>query len=324
MGFSGPGTPSSPPNVILITIDGVGWNEVFEGSDPEFTGQPAQPVMPHLTGDLASEGLLLGDLKGSRVEVSNSRNMSLPGYQSIFVGHPTQCEGNLCREVKEETFVESLQKRHGLGNKQLAGFASWGALNWAFAQKGSDIYLNAGLEPSRLGGPVHSRLDEAQKRTVPGWSRPPFWHARFDHFTFAHAFEFLKNHHPRFMLISLLDADEYAHAGNYPAYVDALKKNDGWIRQVADYLDSSGEYGANTLLIVTTDHGRGRGGDAWRSHGKDFPDSKLIWMYLRGRGVRAGGSPFPKGTVLNHDAIRRLVENTFDSKPDVLEGMLAR
>jgi hypothetical protein len=116
--------------------------------------------------------------------------------------------------------------------------------------------------------------------------------------------------------LSLLDADEYGHAGNYPEYLSALRTYDQWIREIADYLDSSGEYGKNTLLVVTTDHGRGKGGkkgERWREHGFKFPESRHIWIYLRGLGIQAGALPLP-GTQMNHHSVKALVLNTFGLK----------
>ena len=60
-----PITFAEGPNVILITLDGVRWSEVFEGTDPDLTGAPRVPIMNHLTGELALEGMLLGDQQTS-------------------------------------------------------------------------------------------------------------------------------------------------------------------------------------------------------------------------------------------------------------------
>ena len=51
-------------------------------------------------------------------------------------------------------------------------------------------------------------------------------------------------------------------------------------------------YRGQTALIVTTDHGRGSGGD-WTRHGSKVPGSEAIWLAALGPdtpalGVRAG------------------------------------
>jgi hypothetical protein len=301
---------STGPNVILITLDGVRWDEVFKGTDPELTGAPSEVIMTHLNGDLANQGLLLGDRKQSFVQVSNRCNLSLPGYQSIFTGHPTSCGSNFCSRVRNETFPEALQSKFNFSPVEIAGFASWSRIRRAYSRRHSELYLNAGLNSSELEGANHQDLDTLQSQDIPHWNRPHVWSSRYDRYTFAHGFAFLKENHPRFLYIGLLDSDEYAHAGNYPAYVETLRTYDLWIREVVDYLDSSGEYGRNTLLIVTTDHGRGQGGDRWEDHGRKFPESNQIFLYLRGLGIKPGIEVIP-GFTLTHDFIRNLIEATF-------------
>ncbi|MFM7160010.1 MAG: hypothetical protein ACKO3P_06540 [Planctomycetaceae bacterium] len=228
------------PNVILITLDGVRWEEVFRES-----------AMPNLTGTLAQQGMLLGDEVVSSVRVSNPVNMSLPAYQSIFMGATALCFSNFCKGVKKETFPEVIQRQFQFTSREMAAFASWERLKRAYARESSDIYLNAGLDPSGLTHPVHQKIDQEQIRDIPKWNRPGIWSARYDRFTYAHALHFLKTEHPRFLYLSLLDADEWGHAGDYPQYLKSLKDYDEWISEVVRFLDESGDYGKNTLLIVT-------------------------------------------------------------------------
>jgi membrane-anchored protein YejM (alkaline phosphatase superfamily) len=290
------------PNVILITLDGIRWQEVFQDS-----------AMPHLSGDLAREGVLLGDELNSSVRVSNPVNMSLPGYQSIFLGTNHFCFSNFCKSVRKETFPETLQNALEFSKNEMAAFASWEQIKRAYQREDSQLFLNAGLDPTGLQDPVHEALDQEQKEVIPKWNRPGIWSARFDRFTYAHALHFLKTKKPRFLYMGLLDADEWGHAGNYPEYLKTLQTYDGWIREIADFLDQSGDYGKNTLLIVTTDHGRGVGGDKWREHGIKHPESAKIWLYLRGLGIEPGAKPIP-GTSLSHLSIKPMILRTFGLK----------
>lgn len=290
------------PNVILVTLDGIQWESVFRNS-----------AMPHLTGDLASEGVLLGDEIDSTVHVSNPVNLSLPGYQSIFLGSTPFCYSNFCKGVQRETFPEVIQRSLNLDPGKMAAFASWEHLKRAYKRSSSPLYLNAGLDPANLADPVHDRIDLEQAASIPKWNRPGIWSARYDSFTYAHALHFLKSRQPRFLYLSLLDADEWGHAGNHPEYLKTLGSYDQWIREIADVLDQSGKYGKNTLLVVTTDHGRGRGGERWREHGRKYPESKRIWLYLRGAGIEPGARPDP-GTTLSHLSVREIILRAFELK----------
>jgi hypothetical protein len=266
------------PNVILVTLDGIQWESVFRNS-----------AMPHLTGDLASEGVLLGDEIDSTVHVSNPVNLSLPGYQSIFLGSTPFCYSNFCKGVQRETFPEVIQRSLNLDPGEMAAFASWEHLKRAYKRSSSPLYLNAGLDPANLADPVHDRIDLEQAASIPKWNRPGIWSARYDSFTYAHALHFLKSRQPRFLYLSLLDADEWGHAGNHPEYLKTLGSYDQWIREIADVLDQSGEYG------------------------KKYPESKRIWLYLRGAGIEPGARPVP-GTTLSHLSVREIILRAFDLK----------
>ncbi len=78
--------------VILVTIDGVRWQEA---TDPG--------LLPSL-----SDWALFGDRRlGSRVETSSLKPLSLPGYHALMAGHTTPCEHNRCGRIDVETLPES-------------------------------------------------------------------------------------------------------------------------------------------------------------------------------------------------------------------------
>src|SRR5690349_21194323 len=77
----------SGANVVLLTLDGVRWEEVFHGADPGQTVDPNPEVFSFLTGALTTQGVLFGDrTRGDVVRVGNSHFNSLPGYQAIMAG----------------------------------------------------------------------------------------------------------------------------------------------------------------------------------------------------------------------------------------------
>jgi hypothetical protein len=103
-GSNEPAAERRTENVILITLDGLRWQEVFSGADPnllnakhggvkdvEALGRDfwretpearRQALLPFLWDVIAKEGQVYGDqLRGSIVRVTNGRNFSYPGYQ---------------------------------------------------------------------------------------------------------------------------------------------------------------------------------------------------------------------------------------------------
>ena len=91
-------------NVILMTADGLRWQDLFTGMDPmlrdkagalkdsmwkDSAEQRRLALMPFFWGELASRGVVLGNVnKNSSVKVTNGMRVSYPGYSEILTGRP--------------------------------------------------------------------------------------------------------------------------------------------------------------------------------------------------------------------------------------------
>lgn len=98
--MSEPG-PVSSPNVILLTFDGVRWQE-FLGNrpDPDLAQDDTAEVFPYFWSTLAGQGVVYGDTNaGSFMLVSNPFIVSLPAYQSIMAGSVQPCRNNDCGRI---------------------------------------------------------------------------------------------------------------------------------------------------------------------------------------------------------------------------------
>src|SRR4051794_25872719 len=78
--------------VVLVTIDGARWQDVFEGDEA---------LMPRTHALVATRGVALGATRDGCgiVRTAGGSNVSLPGYQEIFTGHASRCLDNLCSGV---------------------------------------------------------------------------------------------------------------------------------------------------------------------------------------------------------------------------------
>ena len=83
-----------------------------------------------------------------------------------------------------------------------------------------------------------------------------------------------------------------------------------------------GDGGRDTLLVVTTDHGRGDG-NGWHGHGLLKPSSKYIWMFagLVSDLVSGGGGgdvrldPYAFRGVRTHSDLRPTMESALGLSP---------
>lgn len=319
-------------NVILVTLDGLRWQEVFGGvdetlMDKELGGVKDLPqlkqrfqratavesrktLMPFFWNTLASQGVVFGDPDHqSKAVVSNGLNFSYPGYSELLCGYADpKVDSNAKKDNENVTVLEWLSAKPGFRN-HVAAFCSWDVFPFIINETRSGIPVNAGWEP--LAG--DSRLSLAGTETAAAFAQldqlaneiPHYFpEVRFDYFTFRAAEEYLKSKKPRVLYVSLGETDDWAHAGRYDLYLDAAQRNDQYIERLWALMQSMPEYRDNTTLILTTDHGRGDNRVDWKSHGKDVANSEQIWMAIMGPDVV---KPTLEGTTVTQSQIAATV-----------------
>jgi hypothetical protein len=265
----GPLAPRS--RVVLITLDGVRWQDVL--------GADARARLPHLYA-IADRGLIRG---GADFGPSGPNFVSLPGYREIATGHRSDdCHDNLCGPVHEATLLDELRAA-GLPPEQVAAIGSWERLDRAVANDASALAVSVGrthgTSRSRIGvsGTARALLEAgARMGTWPGDGdyRP-------DAITGPLALEYARVVRPRFLWVALGDTDEHAHHGDYAKYLDALTHADTLIGELMRYTDEE------TLVLVTTDHGRSAN---FRDHGFSR-ESGAGWLIAAGPGLRGQDPP---------------------------------
>lgn len=301
-----------PRNVVLVTLDGVRVQEMFGGLDQAVasanlaSGQAPpdgaaafaryraadartrrERLMPFFWGTLMREhGWIAGNAAlGSRVEVGNRMRFSNPGYAELLTGRARDdtVDSNDLIQSPHPTVLEFVRAQLRLPKAKVAAFGSWDRLAKIPEHVPGSITVNAGFMPFADDDPGIRRLDavQAQART---WREE-----RFDAFTAAFALRYLQRERPRLLYVGLGDTDEWAHAGRYADTLDGLALADAFLRELWTWLQSQPDYRDRTMLIVTTDHGRGRGVDDWTAHGPQVEGAQDIWLAMAGPGQTARG-----------------------------------
>ncbi len=279
----------APRSVVLVTIDGVRWEDVFLGVDPRLAHGSAlaaleQPfaLMPETKALVDGGGVALGGggVGCGIVAPTNPGVLSLPGYDEMLGGRTTACETNDCPRVVAPTVLDAAAQR---GKGPVGSIDSWGKLARAASNGGSDVFLSAG----RSDWPTRPENAVIETELALAAADPPFpghGNYRNDFHTERLALAYLASRHPRLLHVGLGDTDEYGHRGDYPAYVRAIRGADRFIAEVATLAAAER---IPTTVIVTTDHGR----DVFfRDHGKAFPLSKRSFVLAFGDGVEHGGN----------------------------------
>lgn len=260
------GSPASSGRIVLVTIDGVRAEDVFDGADPtlrpgsnvEKYRSPAA-VMPRTHQLVATRGVALGaDRPGcGAVHTASGANISLPGYLEIFTGRRTHCRDNNCDRTTSPTVLDEAARA---GLAPVASIGSWEILDRAVSDRSTTPVLVA--EGAQRWPAPRPLADDALEQLVSAGERAEAYpgHGRYrpDASTAAIALEYLRSAQPLILHVGLGDPDEYGHRNDYPAYLAAIGQADAFIGKVSDTLDAMGELGARTTVIVTTDHGRNR------------------------------------------------------------------
>ncbi len=239
------------PHVVLVTIDGLRWQEVFHGADPTLVTTPedraryvdvqdrAAALTPFLQS-LKTNGVLFGDrANGQCAKVENRYWFSYPGYEEMLSGRPNaRIRANAKKLNDDITVLEWLNGRPGFENS-VRVFAEWDVVPFILNQPRSNLPIFvAPAEAHDHDGPVIAAAGAIATEA------------------------------PRVAWVDLGDTDNRAHEGDYAAYLAAASAADIFLTDLWGKLQADPRTAGNTTLIVTADHGRGDSADGqWRGHG---------------------------------------------------------
>ncbi|HEX8040424.1 MAG TPA: alkaline phosphatase family protein [Chryseosolibacter sp.] len=288
-------------NIIIVTLDGYRWQELFQGADRSilrngeyvkdtararaFHGQDPEQrraaLMPFFWDVIARQGQLYGNRDyGNKVNCTNHHLLSYPGYSEMLVGfnHP-DISSNKRIENPHATVLEAIGKNPGFRN-DVAAFATWEVFPFILRESKSEIYVNAGMQTAE--GNISTKERELNSLLTGS-------QVRSDSLTFQYAMEYLKRERPRVTLISFDGTDACAHAGDYIGYLEAAHRADRMIGRLWEWVQSQPGYKDKTTLFITTDHGRGSGKNNWRKHSLIVSGSRQIWFAVMGPDTPAFG-----------------------------------
>jgi Type I phosphodiesterase / nucleotide pyrophosphatase len=298
------------PRVVLITIDGLRWQEFFGGGDPilakappgsraaaipprYLTGSAARrrsALMPFVWSTIAVRGQIFGDPSvGSPIRLTNGFFFSYPSYNEILSGSADpRINSNNKIPNPNMTVLEWLNQRPDFSGKVVA-FATWDVIPFILNTERSRVPVGSTRRPV-----PDPRTEKERAINTLALDLPRYWdYTAFDAPLVYAAMESMRSASPpRVLYLSLGEVDEWAHEGRYDLYLDAARRSDAFIERIWTLLQSLPAYRNNTTLIVTTDHGRGEG-ESWSNHGRSIPVAGDIWVAVLGprvppRGVRRG------------------------------------
>lgn len=287
-------------NIFVITTDGLRWQEVFNGADSFLLSNPRfvtdtslarqlywdlslesrrKKLMPFFWTVLAAKGQLYGNRqKGSRVDLKNIYKISYPGYNELLTGYPDPLP--ILNKPQYNRNTSILEYLHALPayRDSVAAFTSWNVFPFILNNKRNTMLHNSGymalpdtLEGIRLVNEVQEKIEQKYK-------------TRYDALTFFTAKEYIRQHHPRVVFLSLGETDEFAHKGQYDLYLQQINAVDKMIAELWYLVQTDPFYRNRTTFLIATDHGRGRH-NKWVRHHTLVRGSGEVWLGLLGAGI---------------------------------------
>ena len=297
-------------NVILITTDGLRWQEVFTGAEQQLLSKEhggvanvkateakywretpeerRQVLLPFLWSKFASDGQIYGNMNaGSSSQIVNNMKFSYPGYNEILTGYADpKIDSNDKKPNENFTVFEWLHRKPAFNGK-VAAYSGWDVTPFIFNRERCNFPVMGGWErlPEPNPNPQQRLLNDLISDTVYRVNDAEL----ADSLLFQAAREHLLQHQPRLLFIGFLETDHWGHAGRYDLVLESAHTVDDYIRRLWELVQSMDQYRDQTTIILTTDHGRGSGPEDWKNHGAKIEGAENMWMAFLGPDTPALG-----------------------------------
>jgi hypothetical protein len=302
-------TQNKVENIIIITADGLRWQEIFSGMDSAIARnrkfnqndsanlfrsywhndavERRKKLMPFMWSTIMNNGQIYGNRTyNCKVNTTNPYKFSYPGYSEIFTGYAdTLINSNEHPGNPHVTLLEFINrvKRY---NGKVAAFTAWDAFDRILNEKRGGFPVIAAFDTTPSVSASQMLLNEMLRNSYKPWGD----HECLDVFTHYGAMEYMKSKQPKVLYIGYGETDEWAHAALYRDYLNSIRQLDKWLKDIWTYIQSDPAYKNKTALFITTDHGRGdKNKDQWTSHGKSIDEAGEIWFAVMAPNVSAKG-----------------------------------
>ncbi len=260
LAFGPPASAQTAEHVFIVVIDGLRASEGFD--DPEY-----ELVAP-LVEELAPQGSLL-----TYMEI-RGQPLTLPAHQVFTTGTYADCgntsayEDRLFLAPRVPTLFD-LYRRHTGADVD----ASWVISNTPLVGHDCEHTLMPGFGLERS---AESVVD--------------FTYTESDDWVWDQVDAALAGGEVDLMLVNLHEVDRMGHSMNWDGYLEKAANGAERAVQFWEQLQADPVYADNTVLIVTTDHGRHRDDvdNGFIGHGDSCTGCRQVFLLALGPGIRQG------------------------------------
>lgn len=312
--------------LVVITLDGVRWQEIFRGADSTLLADYGSEQGKELfwsedkeirkerlfdTDYFANHGSLYGNRdKNSPVYVKNSHRISYPGYHEIFTGNIGGVSSNAATENPHETLFEYINRQPDYNEvTDVQVYAMWKRMRELFRVQSSQLMLFTPMQieygqPKETISLMHW-MSENFRQNLEGKDIDEFdvgyediistfndlhgdllpfggnilESVKTELLLYATGKEFMKKTNPKAAYFQFSMSDKFGHSGKYDEHLKSIHNVSVFIKDLIQYVENDPFYAGETSIFITTDHGRGIGGN-WKKHGSHVSRSDEIWFTL--------------------------------------------
>lgn len=241
------------PKVVIVVVDGWRYEDTY--------GDSSHQNIPHLWNDLRPLGTWHSRIYNFGV------TYTAPGHAAILGGAWQPIPNDGTGRPTRPTLFEYFRQQTGAPASDTAlihvGGPDGKAGKWAHSTaKGYGEAVGA----------MQHYLEDAS-----GFEDAPVYDLALNVF---------KQHHPRLVLIAFPAVDEWAHTGNFEAYLQSIRTVDDLIWRLWNALQADPFYAGQTTLFVTNDHGRRL--DDFTTHGGTTLSEQHVTLLTLGPRTPAG------------------------------------
>jgi len=212
-------------NVFIIIIDGLRASEGFD--------DPGHQYIPRIWNELRPYGTIYTNFFNQGYTLTTASHATITSGVSQFIPNTIRIPGEDTQRVQEEPSIFQYYR------SQLNVPAD---KTWIVNGKGQLLnHIGICQNPWYRNSYAPRLAFRTQKR---------------DELTWNEARRIIDVHRPSLMLINLRDVDQCGHTGIWNDYVDAIRKADEMVYDLCCRILLDPHYRDNTVVLVTSDHGR--------------------------------------------------------------------
>ncbi len=257
---AGPSRAQDVEHVFIVVIDGLRAAEGFDDPDHTFVGPMVDELLP--------QGSLL-----SYLEI-RGQTLTLPAHQVFVTGTYADCgntwayEDRLFLAPRVPTIFDAYRQHTGAAPER-----SWVLSNTPLVGHDCEHTLMPGYDLERAAASV---VD--------------FSYTESDDWVWDQVEAALDLGEVDLMLVNLHEVDRMGHSQDWDGYLDKAFAGSTAAVQFWDRLQADPVYADNTVLLITTDHGRHREDvdNGFIGHGDACTGCRQVFLLALGPGIRQG------------------------------------